>query len=68
MMREEKHALRAAPVRALPKPNRSWKAGRVCAEEGCGTRLSIYNRSKYCWTHEPIHPYFLRGRKKKRAA
>ena len=26
---------------------------RVCAVEGCGTRLSIYNAWERCWQHEP---------------
>jgi hypothetical protein len=41
-----------------------WPAGRVCAEPGCITGISIYNRSKYCWAHEPLHYYVPRGRKK----
>jgi hypothetical protein len=24
----------------------------------------MYNRSKYCWAHEPLHYYIARGRKK----
>jgi len=67
-MREESLALRGMPVRALPRRNRKWAAGRTCAEEGCITGLSIYNRSKYCWAHEPVHYYIARGRKKRREA
>ncbi len=26
---------------------------RVCAEEGCSTRLSTYNRNTQCHTHAP---------------
>jgi hypothetical protein len=63
-MREEGLPLRGATVRALPRANRVWSAGRVCAEPGCITRISIYNRSKYCWSHEPLHYYVARGRKK----
>jgi hypothetical protein len=64
-MRDDSLTLRGAPVRSLPRRNRQWSAGRVCAEDGCITRLSRYNRSKYCWSHEPIHYYVARGRKKK---
>jgi len=45
-----------------------WGEGRVCAEPGCITKISIYNRSKYCWTHEPLHYYIARGRKKRAEA
>jgi len=67
-MREESMALRGTAVRALPRRNRTFSAGRVCAEDGCITRVSIYNRSKFCWMHEPLHYYIARGRKKRREA
>ena len=63
-MREEALSLRGETVRPLPRRNRQWSSGRMCAEEGCVTRISIYNRSKYCWAHEPLHYYIARGRKK----
>jgi len=63
-MREEGLPLRGAPVRALPPRNRVWSSGRRCAEQGCITQISIYNRSRYCWAHEPLHYYVARGRKK----
>ena len=66
-MREESLILRGASVQTLPRRNRTWGRGRVCAEEGCTTRLSMYNRSKLCWNHEPIRYYIARGRKKRRA-
>jgi len=28
----------------------------------------MYNRSDRCWQHEPVRPYFERGRKPKREA
>lgn len=67
-MREESLSLRGSTVRALPRRNRVWEADRVCAEEDCITKISIYNRSKFCWAHEPIHYYIARGRKKRREA
>jgi hypothetical protein len=67
-MRDEPLSLRGAPVQALPRPNRRWDQGRRCAQAGCTTTLSIYNRSKYCWTHEPVHYYIARGRKKRQEA
>ncbi len=65
-MREDSLTMRGARVRALPRRNRTYASDRVCAEEGCETRLSIYNRSKLCWQHEPVRYDVLRGRKKKR--
>ena len=65
-MRDDQLVMRGAPVRPLPRPNRMWGAGRVCAEEGCTTRLSIYNRSKFCWQHEPVRTYVARGKRKRR--
>ncbi len=61
-MAEEKY--RGAQVRPLPRPNRKYTLGRVCAEPGCGTRLSVYNKWKYCWQHEPVHAYVPRGKRK----
>src|SRR5438128_11255621 len=58
---------RGASVRTLPRPNKSYKAGRVCAEPGCGTKLSIYSKWKYCWQHEPVHAYVPRGKRKSRS-
>jgi hypothetical protein len=55
-------------IRELPRRNRTYPGGRVCAQEGCDTRLSVYNRSALCWQHEPVRPYFERGRRKREAA
>ena len=53
-MRDEPMILRGATVRALPRPNRRWGVGRTCAEEGCPTKLSIYNLSPTCWQHTDL--------------
>jgi hypothetical protein len=55
-------------VRTLPHANRKYKPGRVCAADGCGTVLSVYNRWQFCWQHEPVHAYTPRGKRKKREA
>lgn len=39
------------------------KAGRVCEEDGCGTRLSIYNDGAWCSLHAPMVVPRTRGRK-----
>jgi hypothetical protein len=61
---------RGKSVRPLPRPNKQYSAGRVCAEPGCETKLSRYNKWNYCWQHEPVHAYVPRGkrRSKKEAA
>lgn len=61
-------AMRGSRVQSLPRPNRSYPDGRVCAAAGCGTKLSIYNRWQYCWQHEPVHSYTPRGRRRKKQA
>lgn len=67
-MRDEALSLRAAPVRTLPRPNRRWDEGRACAEDGCTTTLSIYNKSKHCWAHEPVRYFIARGRRRRTKA
>lgn len=59
---------RGARVREIPRANRTYDAGRVCAEEGCETKLSIYNRWQYCWQHEPVHEYISRGKRRRKEA
>jgi len=61
-MAEERYV--GGTVRALPRPNRRFAEGRVCAAPGCGTKLSIYNKWTYCWQHEPVHSYVPRGKRK----
>ena len=65
-MREDTLKLRGARVHALPRANRTFSGGRVCAADGCETRLSVYNRGTLCWQHTPLRYDVLRGRKKKR--
>ena len=56
---DERIALRAStePESSGRRGRRRAPAGRVCADDGCETRLSIYNRSTRCWQHEPAHRY-----------
>jgi hypothetical protein len=67
-MRDGTNEYRGSAVRTLPRANRTYAEGRVCAETGCTTRLSIYNRSELCWQHEPVRAYVERGERKKRQA
>lgn len=50
------------------RPNRTYSTGRVCAAEGCDTRISIYNGAKLCWLHEPARIRLPHGQRKKRYA
>jgi len=59
-------AYRGARIRELPRANRTYPGDRVCAAEGCSTKLSIYNRWQLCWQHEPVHPYVSRGKRRSR--
>jgi len=63
-MSEER--FRGSVVRSLPRPNRQFLSDRVCAQSGCGTKLSRYNRWSYCWQHEPVHAYIPRGKRRSR--
>ena len=61
-------ALRASGLGELPRRSPTYPPGRVCGAEECRTVLSIYNRSKLCWLHEPARVYVVRGRRKRRDA
>jgi hypothetical protein len=67
-MREDTLEFRGARVRELPRRNRTYGSGRTCAEPGCTTRLSMYNRSTFCWQHEPVRTFVARGKRKRREA
>jgi hypothetical protein len=55
---------RGARIQDLARPNKQYTRGRVCAAEGCGTRLSVYNKWQFCWQHEPVHDYVPRGKRR----
>ena len=57
---------RGESVRTLPRANKKYKTGRVCAAAGCETKLSMYNKWQYCWQHEPVHSYVPRGKRRSR--
>lgn len=59
---------RGARIRELPRANRTYPEGRVCAAEGCRTKLSIYNRWQLCWQHEPVHEFVSRGKRRRKEA
>jgi hypothetical protein len=64
----DNQVVRGSRPRELPRPNRTYARGRVCAHEGCDTRISIYNKSPYCWAHAPLKYPLVRGERKRKAA
>lgn len=45
--------VKGGPVGPLGRPPRRYAAGRICVVEECETVLSVYNRSAFCWSHDP---------------
>jgi hypothetical protein len=43
------------------RPPRKFSSGRVCAEPGCRTRLSVYNGRDYCSLHRIVLAPRTRG-------
>ena len=59
----DSEGIKAKSVRGLPKPNKTYGSERICAEPGCITTLSVYNRSDRCYTHASPRVPRLRGKK-----
>jgi hypothetical protein len=55
-------------ARELPRPNRTYGRDRVCADPECETRVSVYNKSEYCWSHAPQRFPLVRGERRRKAA
>ncbi|HTZ09064.1 MAG TPA: hypothetical protein VMB72_08320 [Acidimicrobiales bacterium] len=53
----------ATPFTGYGRPSRTFARGRVCAEPGCETKLSIYNDDEYCSLHMSPSAPRLRGKK-----
>lgn len=60
--------MRGARPRELPRPNRTYASGRVCAHAGCETRISVYNKAEHCWAHAPLKFPLTRGERRRKAA
>jgi hypothetical protein len=54
------------------RPSRTFGTGRSCAEAGCDTRLSMYNRDDHCWQHRTPEPFvnhvYRRPKQRRRVA
>ena len=55
-------AVGGSPITGNVRASKAFKPGRICAEDGCGTLLSIYNKGKFCFQHEPMATPRTRGR------
>ncbi len=42
---------------------RRYRTGRVCREDGCQTKLSVYNDGAFCSLHAPMVVPRTRGKK-----
>jgi hypothetical protein len=56
-------ALIGTRITSTERSSRRYKGGRVCKDDGCETRLSIYNDGKFCSLHAPMVVPRTRGRK-----
>ena len=59
----DKFAIRGERPVGLPRASQQYAEGRVCAQPGCTTLLSKYNRREKCWAHAEMKVPRLRGRK-----
>ncbi len=57
-------AMRGHHPVGLPRKSRTYAEGRVCADPGCETRISVYNRSDRCFLHAGARIPRLRGKKR----
>lgn len=57
-MQDTLRATSAGRARRRPK---TYGGERVCADKGCETQLSRYNRETYCFAHAPTRYRRMRG-------
>ena len=48
-------------IRGKVQPSPQYQSGRVCENDECGTKLSIYNSNNFCNTHVPTKFPRVRG-------
>lgn len=53
--------LRAARPNGRRRRLKTFEGGRTCQEEGCDTRISVYNASEFCYAHSPRTFTRMRG-------
>ena len=54
--------VKGAAIKGMTRPSRRFAVGRVCAKQGCETKLSQYNKSDYCHAHAPVRFPRVRGK------
>lgn len=54
--------MKGRTIKGVTRPSKSFGEDRVCAEKGCSTKLSKYNRREYCYAHAPVRFPRVRGR------
>ena len=54
--------LKASQIKGCIRPSKSYEQGRVCNDESCETKLSIYNKRDFCFNHAPVKYPRVRGR------
>lgn len=59
----EERALSGDRIIGASTQSRTYARGRICAEDDCTTRLSIYNDGDYCSLHHRAITPRIRGRK-----
>ena len=54
--------VKGAAIKGAARPSKRFATGRECANPGCETRLSQYNKAEYCHAHAPIRFPRVRGK------
>jgi hypothetical protein len=54
--------VRGAAIKGVTRPSKRFESGRVCAKNGCETKLSQYNKAEFCHAHAPIRFPRVRGK------
>ena len=59
----EETALVGSRITSTEGSTRRYRTGRVCREESCATKLSVYNDGAFCSLHAPMVVPRTRGKK-----
>jgi hypothetical protein len=63
MTTREESALLGSRITSTEGSTRRYRTGRVCREDCCETKLSVYNDGAFCSLHAPMVVPRTRGRK-----
>ena len=59
----EESALLGSRITSTEGSTRRYRTGRVCREQDCETKLSVYNEGAFCSLHAPMVVPRTRGKK-----